>query len=212
MEIVNTAFRLFAENGYNDVQMKDIADACNISKSLLQHYFPKKIVLLSTMLNELMVSTFIYGNEKMTTLSPEQRTMIQMSFLLRMLDENPTIEHFIRDVFESPELTTEIVLVILDWLEAIGVSGETAVIRYALNFAVSGGMAVFFKRKLLRASVEGISQNIDQAFYLLLGEDTQQINQIYLSTAKYNTDHYYHEFIACIHQHSAIDLRNEIKI
>ena len=212
MEIVNTAFRLFAEQGYDNVQMKDIADACDISKSLLQHYFPKKIVLLSTMLNELMLSAFIYGNEQLTALSAEQRSMIQMSFMLRMLDENPTIEHFIKDVFESPELTTEIVLVTLDWLEAIGVNGETSVIRYAINFAVSGGMAVFFKRKILRASVEGISENIDQAFYLLLGEDRQKINQIYLSTAKYNTDRYYQQFIAYLHEHATIDLRAEIQI
>ncbi|WP_318764831.1 TetR/AcrR family transcriptional regulator [Lactiplantibacillus carotarum] len=212
MEIVNTAFRLFAEQGYDNVQMKDIADACDISKSLLQHYFPKKIVLLSTMLNELMLSAFIYGNEKLTALSAEQRTMIQMSFLLRLLDENPTIEHFIKDVFESPELTTEIVLVTLDWLEAIGVDGETSTIRYAINFAVSGGMAVFFKRKILRASVEGIAENVGQAFYLLLGMDTQKINQIYLSTAKYNTDHYYQQFVTYLHEHATIDLRAEIKI
>lgn len=212
MEIVNTAFRLFAEQGYDNVQMKDIADACDISKSLLQHYFPKKIVLLSTMLNELMLSAFIYGNEKLTALSAEQRTMIQMSFSLRLLDENPTIEHFIKDVFESPELTTEIVLVTLDWLEAIGVDGETSTIRYAINFAVSGGMAVFFKRKILRASVEGIAENVGQAFYLLLGMDTQKINQIYLSTAKYNTDHYYQQFVTYLHEHATIDLRAEIKI
>ena len=212
MEIVNTAFRLFAESGYNMVQMKDIAEACHISKSLLQHYFPKKIVLLSTMLNELMLSAFTYSNEQLTALSSEQRTMIQMSFLLRTLDENAKIEHFIRDVFESPELTTELVLVTLDWLEAIGVEGETAAIRYAINFSVSGGMAVFFKRKLLKASVEAISENIAQSFYLLLGKDVQNINQVYLSTAKYNTDRYYQHFVDYLHTHATIDLSSEIKI
>jgi len=212
MEIVDTAFRLFAETSYDDVQMKDIAEACDISKSLLQHYFPKKIVLLSTMLNEIMLSAFVYSNEQLTALSTEQRTMIQMSFILRTLDENPKMESFIRDIFENPELTTELVLVTLDWLESIGVPGETAVIRYAINFAVSGGMAVFFKRKLLKASVEIISENIAQAFYLLIGEDTQKIDQIYLSTAKYNTDRYYQQFIMYLHEHATIDLSAEIKI
>ena len=70
------------------------------------------------------------SNEQLTMLSSYQRTMIQMSFVLRMLDENPTMEHFIQDIFESPELTTEMVLVTLDWLEAIGVEGEAAMIRY----------------------------------------------------------------------------------
>ncbi|MFC6165100.1 TetR/AcrR family transcriptional regulator [Lactiplantibacillus dongliensis] len=212
MEIVNTAFRLFAENGYDNVQMKDIAEVCDISKSLLQHYFPKKIVLLSTMLNEIMLSAFVYSNEQLTALSAEQRTMIQMSFMLRTLDENPKMENFTKDIFENPELTTELVLVTLDWLESIGVKGETAVIRYAINFAVSGGMAVFFKRVLLKASVEVISENISQAFYLLIGEQRQKIDQIYLSTAKYNTDRYYQQFISYLHEHATIDLSAEIKI
>ncbi|WP_048001031.1 TetR/AcrR family transcriptional regulator [Lactiplantibacillus herbarum] len=212
MEIVDTAFHLFAEQGYANVQMKDIAVACEISKSLLQHYFPKKIVLLSTMLNELTLSVFIYSNERLTMLSAHQRTMIQMSFLLRMLDENPTMEHFVQDVFESPELTTEMILVTLDWLEAIGVEGEAASVRYALNFALSGGMAVFFKRKILRASVGMISENIGQGFYLLLGETIDQIDQVYLSTAKYNTDHYYQQFIEHLHEHATIDLNSEIQI
>ncbi|ETY73053.1 TetR family transcriptional regulator [Lactiplantibacillus fabifermentans T30PCM01] len=212
MEIVNTAFRLFAEQGYDAVQMKDIADACDISKSLLQHYFPKKIVLLSTMLNELMLSAFLYSNEQLTSLSAEQRTMIQMSFLLRLLDENPKIEHFIRDVFESQELTTEIMLVTLDWLEAIGVDGETSAIRYAVNFALSGGMSVFFKRKVLKASVETIAEHIGQGFYMLLGEDQQKINRIYLSTAKYCTDRYYEQFVNYLYKHATIDFDSEIKI
>jgi len=212
MEIVDTAFHLFAEQGYANVQMKDIAIACEISKSLLQHYFPKKIVLLSTMLNELTLSIFTYSNERLTMLSAHQRTMIQMSFLLRMLDENPTMEHFVQDVFESPELTTEIILVTLDWLETIGVEGEAATIRYALNFSLSGGMAVFFKRKILRASVGMISENIDQGFYLLLGETIDQIDQVYLSTAKYNTDQYYQQFIEHLHKHATIDFSSEIKM
>jgi len=212
MEIVDTAFHLFAEQGYANVQMKDIAVACEISKSLLQHYFPKKIVLLSTMLNELTLSIFTYSNERLTMLSAHQRTMIQMSFLLRMLDENPTMEHFVQDVFESPELTTEIILVTLDWLETIGVEGEAATIRYALNFSLSGGMAVFFKRKILRASVGMISENVDQGFYLLLGETIDQIDQVYLSTAKYNTDQYYQQFIEHLHKHATIDFSSEIKM
>jgi len=212
MEIVDTAFHLFAEQGYANVQMKDIAIACEISKSLLQHYFPKKIVLLSTMLNELTLSIFTYSNERLTMLSAHQRTMIQMSFLLRMLDENPTMEHFVQDVFESPELTTEIILVTLDWLETIGVEGEAATIRYALNFSLSGGMAVFFKRKILRASVGMISENVDQGFYLLLGETIDQIDQVYLSTAKYNTDQYYQQFIEHLHKHATIDFSSEIKM
>lgn len=55
----------------------------------------------------------------------------------------------------------EMVLVILDWLEVIGVEGEVVMIRYVLNFVLFGGMVVFFKCKILRVSVGMIVENID---------------------------------------------------
>jgi len=45
-KILFTAYHLFLEQGYDSVSTKEIAQTCGITPSLLQHYFPKKEVLL----------------------------------------------------------------------------------------------------------------------------------------------------------------------
>ncbi|WP_200306278.1 TetR/AcrR family transcriptional regulator [Paracraurococcus ruber] len=42
LQILSTSARLFATTGYDGTSMRDIAQACNISKSLLYHHFADK--------------------------------------------------------------------------------------------------------------------------------------------------------------------------
>ena len=42
LQILSTSARLFAVSGYDGTSMRDIADACGISKSLLYHHFTDK--------------------------------------------------------------------------------------------------------------------------------------------------------------------------
>lgn len=46
MQIFEVACRLFAQRGFDGVSMRDIAQACGISKATLYHYFPDKDSLL----------------------------------------------------------------------------------------------------------------------------------------------------------------------
>lgn len=45
-QILETAYKLFIENGYENVLTKEIAKECGITPALLQHYFSKKEDLL----------------------------------------------------------------------------------------------------------------------------------------------------------------------
>ncbi|MFC4277971.1 TetR/AcrR family transcriptional regulator [Achromobacter aloeverae] len=47
-EILETAARLFADEGYNSVSLQDIADAVGLSKTALYHYFDRKETILGT--------------------------------------------------------------------------------------------------------------------------------------------------------------------
>jgi AcrR family transcriptional regulator len=47
-EILETAARLFADEGYNSVSMQDIADVIGLSKTALYHYFDRKEAILGT--------------------------------------------------------------------------------------------------------------------------------------------------------------------
>jgi TetR/AcrR family transcriptional regulator, cholesterol catabolism regulator len=42
LQILSTSARLFATSGYDGTSMRDIAEACGISKSLLYHHFANK--------------------------------------------------------------------------------------------------------------------------------------------------------------------------
>lgn len=46
------ALQLFSEKGYIATSYKDIADACKTSKSVVQHYYPRKEMLLALYLDE----------------------------------------------------------------------------------------------------------------------------------------------------------------
>ena len=45
LQILTESARLFANNGYDGTSMRDIAEACGISKSLLYHHFTDKDAL-----------------------------------------------------------------------------------------------------------------------------------------------------------------------
>ncbi|RJG02659.1 TetR/AcrR family transcriptional regulator [Noviherbaspirillum sedimenti] len=50
--ILSVAAALFADQGYSGCKMQDIAKACNVSKSMLYHYFEKKEDVLYEILSQ----------------------------------------------------------------------------------------------------------------------------------------------------------------
>lgn len=58
-QIVATAQKLIAENGFNAVSLADIAGACGIAKSLVLHYFPSVAHLLAAVLKALDEKAYI---------------------------------------------------------------------------------------------------------------------------------------------------------
>ena len=81
--IMDTALRLFAENGYVNTSISNIAKAASISKGLMYNYFKSKEELLVTVLNRGIDE--IFGNfdlNKDGILEPEE------------------LEFFINDLFE----------------------------------------------------------------------------------------------------------------
>lgn len=50
--ILADAMRLFAQDGYGDTSLRDIAEAVGVSKSTLLHHYPTKELLLSAVLTE----------------------------------------------------------------------------------------------------------------------------------------------------------------
>ena len=64
--IVEMAYSMFLESGYDNVTLKDIATACDITPSLLQYYFPKRANIVVAMFYDLILrcSTFVADEMK----------------------------------------------------------------------------------------------------------------------------------------------------
>ena len=58
--IIKTAYRLFLEEGYENVTTKQVADACNMAHSLLHYYYPTKSDLLTDIINTMIAKLHSY--------------------------------------------------------------------------------------------------------------------------------------------------------
>lgn len=72
--ILDAAAVLFAQSGYANVKMVDIAGACDASKSMLYHYFPKKEDVLFEIMKE-QIQSYLEATEEVAARSgdPEER-------------------------------------------------------------------------------------------------------------------------------------------
>lgn len=72
--LYTAALKLFDEKGYIATSYQDIADACDTSKSVVQHYYPRKEMLLALYLDE----HFAWVRETARRLCPAHADAIQM--------------------------------------------------------------------------------------------------------------------------------------
>ncbi len=72
--ILDAAAVLFAQSGYANVKMMDIARSCDASKSMLYHYFPAKEDVLFEIMKE-QVQSYLEATEEVAALplSPDER-------------------------------------------------------------------------------------------------------------------------------------------
>jgi len=82
--ILDAAAVLFAQSGYANVKMMDIAKACGASKSMLYHYFPKKEDVLFEIMKE-QVQSYLEATEAVAALSfpPDERLREFVTMWLR---------------------------------------------------------------------------------------------------------------------------------
>jgi AcrR family transcriptional regulator len=82
--ILDAAAVLFAQSGYANVKMVDIAKACGASKSMLYHYFPKKEDVLFEIMKE-QVQSYLEATEEVAAISvpPEERLREFVTMWLR---------------------------------------------------------------------------------------------------------------------------------
>ena len=103
-KIVNAAWKLFYEQGYEDTTVEEIIDLSGTSKGSFYHYFDGKDALLST-LSSLFDEKY---EELIQELSPDMNAMDQLLFLnqelFRMIENSISLDLLAR--LYSTQLTT----------------------------------------------------------------------------------------------------------
>jgi AcrR family transcriptional regulator len=103
-EIVTTARQIFAETGYAEAGLADVAAAANVSKALVYHYFPQgRPELFANVLQELLAQF----QERLrqaakVPFSPRTRMEHLLGALFAFFDENPAAY---RLLFRDPWVT-----------------------------------------------------------------------------------------------------------
>lgn len=82
--LLDAAAVLFAQAGYANIKMQDIAKACGVSKSMLYHYFTKKEDVLFAIMRE-QIESHLRATEEVAALAlpPEERLRQFVSMWMR---------------------------------------------------------------------------------------------------------------------------------
>jgi AcrR family transcriptional regulator len=87
-QLLDVAERLFAEQGYDELSMADIARAAGISKALLYHYFPSKQELFRATLGE-AAEELRERTEPDPSLPPLEQLAGSLDAFLSWIEERP---------------------------------------------------------------------------------------------------------------------------
>jgi len=91
--ILETAFRLFAQNGYRNTTMAEIAAAARLGKATLYYYFPSKEAIYTAMHGEMVDRYYRRLLETLWQTPRERLFSTMMHSYLDFMEQNP---HFLR--------------------------------------------------------------------------------------------------------------------
>lgn len=180
--ILCSTFALLREKGIKNVSLKMIAERSNISKSLLQSYYPHKNKLITeiiigfktTILRNLPQASFYSINE-----FAKVKAFIYLILQIGMTDKG--ISQILESILKDRNNKTVWDNILDDWLVANKIKdklGTNEQVQVGLSFVVSGGTNLYFKRKELNLSAEDISNIMIKSFMTtFLNSSDQEINE-----------------------------------
>lgn len=118
--LLQVAYKLMAEQGFENTSLSDIARAANITKSLVQYYFPAKEILATTLIDRGLNKIFIQlsDDESLNFPSVAVKAFGVGYVLFNYSFFNPVITNYLIDEYLENRLYTMMVTDSgLDWFE-----------------------------------------------------------------------------------------------
>jgi len=192
-EILRASYKIFGEEEYNLVYLKDIAEAVGISKALMQHYFAKKSDLIECILSDILESSFNYIEANM---AKETSVYVKLSnytrlFLFEVINDawlyniisNSVVKYFNIEMWVD---------VVHRWLQSLSEKlphDENS--HMALSYSLAGGLQLLTHHMRYDIDSDMISDQMMSSFMRIMDCRSNEIqNVLDLSNRSVNQSHH----------------------
>lgn len=185
--ILRNTFVLIKKNGINKVSLQMIADASEISKSLLQSYYPHKQRLINDIVQQFLTKTLQVTLQLMDGEdNPFVATKVFVSMVLELAERDPEYGRLLDSLFSDFSAIDQWAQVLYEWLEdkqLLKNFGDAKKAQVGLDFAIAGCANLFTRRRELGITPDEISDIMIVSFLSTFGDEKMaQINN-YLATS-----------------------------
>ena len=212
-QILTVANDLFLEKGYNNVLMKEIATACDISPALLQHYFPKKEDILVHIVYGFVYYTFSYLDAHSPDTMPSNPKLfycLRYGLFYRLLYEllcnrqHQILNIYIHVLFNAPLLQRGISITNRFLLKNTPQTDDYYSIQmdsYLICGMLSQQVAATYIKGTLTASHKQIVNNALTAFFRYSEVSREEETELFHLLDEYLTPEYVQSYLQYIKEH-----------
>ncbi len=139
--LYKTAVALFADRGYKATKIQDIAAAAGVEKTQVQHYFPKKDLFISRLLEEILDEIVKVADESGLH---SENPFVMLYYVgyahLDFLVHDDSMKLISKDIFEERTLTTDFIETEIKWVaeQFPGAGKEKEQIATAIRMTMGG--------------------------------------------------------------------------
>lgn len=201
-DILKVSFRMISEAGYDNVLLKDIANNAGISKSLLQHYFPKKSSIIKALLQDLLSVSFRFAEQLIPAEEGIfQRFSLYTALFFKALSENERLDRMYISILSDKDLLNIWVEAAVSWAvepyHDLGNAGDEEKLRIGLYYGLSGGGELYMHRNELQIDTFFIAAQMNASMMWMFGYSEKEIKRILKRSVEMfddNTVELYHKY------------------
>lgn len=144
--ILKKAIELFMQKGYRNTSIQDIADACDIGKSKIQYYYPKKELFISIFLErhlETVSKKYVGNQDGIEQIIKGLYTVGYFHFDYLLNNKKMTL--LTKDIVASRELTESVVHMEAEWAARYLTTSNQNDIADSITVAMGGAYELIYK-------------------------------------------------------------------
>ncbi len=178
--ILLVAIDKFIENGYNQTSYQDIASICNIGKSKIQYYFPKKDLFIAAFLERHLEAVSSCMKKYMDDSDDMLSRMYYLGYFhFDFLINNQRMSMLTRDIVASRELTKTVLHMEIAWVKMHFSEGKIRDITDNMIIALGGAYELLYQYQCDNREITSqyIEEKALMVFALSLGMKRSEVQK-----------------------------------